>query len=109
MAFGFTPHSTTTEKWGGFFSLFVPREGYFVTPILVDLNLAIFVLMAVTGAGFFQPSTQSLISWGANVRMLTLSGQWWRIFTDFFITSASFMLYLICTRCCISGSCWNVN
>jgi rhomboid protease GluP len=77
--------SPTTGKHGGFFSLFVPREGYFVTPILVDINLTVFLLMAVSGAGFFQPSTQSLINAGANIRMLTLSGQWWRIITNFFV------------------------
>jgi rhomboid protease GluP len=65
--------------------LFKPREGYFITPILIDINLAIFVLMVVSGAGFIQPETQSLIAWGADVRYLTLGGQWWRIITSFFV------------------------
>jgi rhomboid protease GluP len=84
----------TTDKHGGFFSLFVPREGYFVTPILVDINLAIFVLMVLAGANFFQPSIQSLIGAGANIRMLTLNGQWWRIITNFFIHIGVFHVLL---------------
>lgn len=80
-----TGPATTTGKGGGFVSLFVPREGYYVTPILVDINLAIFILMVVSGASFFLPDTQTLINWGANIRMFTLNGQWWRIITNFFI------------------------
>ena len=76
---------TTAEKWGGFFSLFVPREGYVVTPLLVDLNLAIFLLMCFSGVSVFAPTTQNLIQWGANVRVLTLDGQWWRILTCVFV------------------------
>ena len=72
-------------KWGNFLSLFEPREGYFVTPILIDINLAVFALMVFSGADFFQPGTASLISWGANVRYLTLDGQWWRIITNVFV------------------------
>jgi rhomboid protease GluP len=73
------------EEKRGFFSLFVPREGYRVTPILVDINIAVFVLMLASGADFMQPSVQSLIDCGANLRALTLGGQSWRIITNFFI------------------------
>jgi len=30
------PPATSKEKAGNFFSLFIPREGYFITPLLVD-------------------------------------------------------------------------
>jgi rhomboid protease GluP len=68
-----------------FAALFVPRKGYMVTPILVDLNLAIFLVMAVSGVSLFAPTIQSLIDWGANIRSLTLDGQWWRLITNTFI------------------------
>jgi rhomboid protease GluP len=73
------------EEKGSFFSLFVPREGYRATPILVDINIAVFVLMVASGANFMQPSVQSLIDCGANLRALTLGGQSWRIITNFFV------------------------
>jgi len=88
------PPPTTAEKWGSFFSLFVPRQGYFITPILVDINLAIFVLMAISGAGLFAPSPQTLIGWGANIRYLTLEGQWWRLITCCFIHIGIFHVLL---------------
>ncbi len=88
------PPATTSEKWGDFFSLFKPREGYFITPILVDLNIAIFILMVLSGANLFQPSTQVLIKWGANIRSLTLDGEWWRIITCCFIHIGLFHLLL---------------
>jgi rhomboid protease GluP len=79
------PPATTVEKWTGFFALFVPREGYYITPILVDLNVAVFILMVLSGANIMQPDAQHLISWGANSRYLTLDHQWWRIITNCFI------------------------
>ncbi|MGN6533152.1 MAG: rhomboid family intramembrane serine protease [Ginsengibacter sp.] len=74
-----------TEKITGFLGIFKPTEGYFITPILIDLNIAIFILMVISGVSFFLPDTQSLISWGANFRPLTLEGQWWRLLTNCFL------------------------
>jgi rhomboid protease GluP len=56
------PPETTNQKWAGFFSLFIPREGFFITPILVDLNLAVFLLMALSGINILLPDSQSLIN-----------------------------------------------
>lgn len=74
-----------TDNKASFLSLFIPRKGYSVTPVLIDLNLVIFVLMVVSGVNFLQPSAQNLIDWGANIRALTLDGQWWRLVTNFFV------------------------
>ena len=84
MAFG-SPPATGKTKGGGFFSLFVPRKGYFITPILVDLNLLIFVIMGLTGVDLIHPTSVDLIKWGANVRYYTLEGQWWRPVTNCFV------------------------
>jgi len=80
-----TPPASQKDKWSGFISLFVPRKGYSITPILVDLNIAIFILMVACGANFFLPNSETLIKWGGNIRFLTLDGQWWRIITCCFI------------------------
>lgn len=80
-----SPPATTKEQRGNFFSLFAPREGFFITPILVGINLAVFIMMVVSGADFLQPGNQSLIQWGANIRSLTLDGQWWRIISNLFV------------------------
>ncbi len=79
------PPETTREKWAAFFVLFIPRKDYFITPILVDGNLAVFLLMVLSGANFLDPNNHSLIVWGANSRYLTLDHQWWRLITNCFV------------------------
>jgi len=72
-------------KITGFFSVFMPTNGYFITPVIINLNIAIFVLMVVSGVNFLLPDTQSLIAWGANFKPVTLEGEWWRLLTSCFI------------------------
>ncbi|HVS92779.1 MAG TPA: rhomboid family intramembrane serine protease [Mucilaginibacter sp.] len=72
-------------KVQGFFSLFTPREGYYVTPIIIDINILIFILMAVSGVSLFEPNTNDLLKWGADFRPVTLDGQWWRLLTSIFL------------------------
>ena len=67
------PPEATKGRWAAFFSLFVPRNGYFITPILVDLNIAVFLLMVFAGVNFILPDSHSLIIWGANSGSLTLN------------------------------------
>ena len=68
-----------------FYMLFLPRKGYFVTPIIIELNILIFLLMALSGADLIKPDIGIMISWGADVRSLTLAGQWWRLITNMFL------------------------
>ena len=77
--------STSKEKITNFFSIFVPVKGYFVTPILINMNILIFIAMIISGVHFLMPDGQSLLEWGANFRPLTLAGQWWRLFTAMFL------------------------
>jgi rhomboid protease GluP len=76
---------TSLGKAQGLFSLFKPRNGYFITPIIVYLNLLVFILMILSGVSAFEPDSSSLIMWGADFRPLTLDGQWWRLFTSIFL------------------------
>lgn len=78
----FQDTETTKE---GFFHLFIPVKGFFVTPLLIDINILIFILMVISGANILLPDNQILISWGANFRPLTLSGEWWRVITNCFL------------------------
>jgi rhomboid protease GluP len=72
-------------KPSGFFSFFIPRDGYFITPILINLNILIFIIMALTGVNIMLPSSESLLQWGANFRPMTLEGQWWRLISNCFL------------------------
>ncbi|MFN8277178.1 MAG: rhomboid family intramembrane serine protease [Chitinophagales bacterium] len=79
------PPTTWVDDVKGFLQLFIPRAGYFVTPLLIDLNILLFVLMALTGVSVVDPSSKDLLRWGANLRSVTLAGDWWRLLTCCFI------------------------
>lgn len=81
---------------------FVPREGFYITPIIMDLNIFIFIIMAIAGLGYFSLSfnhhtfTESdlylfsfkdsdLLSWGANFKSSLMRGEWWRLLTSIFL------------------------
>ena len=73
------------EKSNSFLSLIIPSEGFIVTPIIVWLNILVFVLMLVAGVHWFAPLGQDLMNWGANFAPLTTSGQWWRLLSSTFL------------------------
>jgi rhomboid protease GluP len=79
------PPQTTAEKITDFFSFFKPRKGYFITPILVDINVLIWIAMVCTGVHWLLPDNDSLLKWGANFRPMTLEGEWWRLITNCFL------------------------
>lgn len=79
------PPSTSREKITNFLSIFKPTEGYFVTPILININLLVFIVMIISGVNIFIPENQDLVNWGANFKPITLEGQWWRLFTACFL------------------------
>jgi rhomboid protease GluP len=67
------------------FAIFKPVKGYFITPIIVNLNVLVFLLMVLTGVSAIEPDGKSLIAWGANFGPATLSGEYWRLLTCCFV------------------------
>lgn len=88
------PPATTTEQIKDFFSIFKPTHGFFITPILLDLNILIFILMGISGVNIMQPDNESLLNWGANFRPITLEGEWWRLITNYFLHIGIFHLLM---------------
>ncbi|EKR08213.1 rhomboid family intramembrane serine protease [Leptospira kirschneri] len=62
-----------------------PRGDHMITSILLNLNILIFLIMIFSGVHFFYPDGPSLLEWGANRRIETLAGQWWRLLTNVFV------------------------
>jgi len=56
-----------------------------VTSALVAANIAWFVIVASQGGGWLFPQPGIIIHWGSNFGPLTLSGEWWRLFTCMFV------------------------
>ena len=56
-----------------------------VTTALVGLNLLVFALMLLAGAGLFDVNGNVHVAFGSNFGPLTIGGQWWRLLTSTFI------------------------
>jgi len=82
------------KKRNSFWSFFIPRKGFMATPILIDLNILVFIIMIASGVGIMSPSTLSLLNWGADFGPLTLTGDWWRAVTCNFIHIGAFHLLM---------------
>ncbi len=57
----------------------------YVTYTIIAINIIIFILMAINGAGVFDTNAYVHLKWGSNFAPLTLSGDWWRLITSTFI------------------------
>lgn len=79
------PPPTTKSKITDVLSIFKPTNGYFITPIIIDLNIILFIVMVASGVNAFLPNNESLVKWGANFKPVTLGGEWWRLITNCFL------------------------
>lgn len=68
-----------------FWSLITPRKGNIATPLLIYINVALFIVMSICGVSLIEPTGISLMKWGADFGPLTLTGDWWRTVTCNFI------------------------
>ena len=82
------------KKRNSFLSFFIPHKGFIATPILIDINILVFIVMIASGVGIMSPSTLSLLKWGADFGPLTLTGDWWRTVTCNFIHIGAFHLLM---------------
>ena len=73
------------EDLADFIDFLKPKEGYFITPILIYLNIAVFIIMMISGLGFMTFKGQDLLVWGANYRPSTMDGEWWRLLSSTFL------------------------
>ncbi len=66
--------------------LFTATPRVFVTQLLIAANVAVFVLMVLTGPqALFEPSPPQMLRFGAGYGPLTTHGQPWRLFTEMFV------------------------
>lgn len=84
----------TSGRFSRFISIFNPKPGYFITPILIDLNILYFVLIGLAGAGFFPYDLRGFEYLGTNSADYTLTqGQWWRLLTYQFVHTGFLHLF----------------
>ena len=78
---------------GFFLSFFIPRRDFWAIPLLLGCNILVFFVMCLTGVGVLEPDNISLLHWGANFGPLTLTGDYWRVWTCNFVHSG--LIHLI--------------
>jgi len=66
-------------------SFFLPKKEFYFTPLIIDLNILVFIMMVVSGLGFMSFKADDLLLWGANFKPVTTNGQWWRLLTSIFL------------------------
>lgn len=63
-----------------------PQKEFLMTTFLIGACVLVFILMVASGVDFMNPSVESLINWGANVRVLTAGeAEWWRLISCVFL------------------------
>lgn len=65
--------------------LFWPTRQCWAVPLLIDLNLLVWLAMTLSGVSGTAPSGHALVRWGSNVSSLTWPGQPWRLLTSLFV------------------------
>lgn len=56
-----------------------------LTHIIFGINAAVFLGMVLASSSLMDFSGRELVHWGANVGVLTFSGEWWRLITNVFV------------------------
>lgn len=79
---GVKPKDTDLKEM---FDLLIPKEGFFITPIIMNLNILVYLIMVIAGLGVISFKGIDLLHWGANFRPYTTNGQWWRLLTSIFL------------------------
>lgn len=70
----------------GFITEFmIPTKNFFVTPLLIDFNIFIFLVLFSQGHGFISFKAIDLIPWGANYGPSVATGEYWRLLSSTFL------------------------
>lgn len=83
------------------------RPGWQLSPatyVLVGINIAVFLLMVLSGVSATAPNSLNLVHWGANFGLAVLVyGQWWRLVTATFVHAG--VIHLATNMWCL----WNLG
>ena len=66
-------------------NLFRATPNAFVTPVLIAINVLVFLAMVANGVPILNPGTDVLLKWGADFGPAVTHGQWWRLLTAAFL------------------------
>lgn len=73
------------DDLNSFLKIFIPRKGQFITAIILDVNILLFILFFISSFQIDFVNHIQLLNWGANRRFEVLNGEWWRLITNIFM------------------------
>lgn len=79
------PDDDAKRGWQEFWDFVIPHQGFFIAPILIYINVGVYLLMALMGLGFISFQAPDLLALGANWGPLVRDGEWWRLLTNIFL------------------------
>jgi rhomboid protease GluP len=63
----------------------IPRKDHFITSIMIDINLIVFVWMLASGVSIMHPLSSDLLAFGALRYQEVMDGEYWRLITSGFV------------------------
>lgn len=72
------------DDFSFFLQLFIPKKGYLITPVLIDLNILVVIILSLFGVNPFYPKTEDLITFGALSSQIS-NGEYWRFLSSMFL------------------------
>ncbi len=72
------------DEFVDFLRFFIPRAPHWMTVILIDINIVLFLVMALSGMNVFSPDALTLLKWGASHGQLVVEGDYWRLLVNTF-------------------------
>jgi len=72
------------DDFNFFLQLFIPKKGFFITPILINLNILVFIILSLFGVNPFYPGTEDLVTFGALFTPIS-NGEYWRFISSMFL------------------------
>ncbi|MBG8553910.1 rhomboid family intramembrane serine protease [Hymenobacter guriensis] len=73
------------ETWQLLAGGLLPRKSFWVTPLLLDSNLLLYSIMALSGLGVVSFQGSDLLAWGASYGPAIRAGESWRLLTGAFL------------------------
>ena len=87
---------TRGEDYNEFIALLLPTKEHFSAPVLLNLNILIFLVIVIAGVSIINPTASDLLAWGGNRRFETTNGDWWRLISSMFLHGGIMHLLLNC-------------